>query len=148
MPHAPSVDTGKLIELRWSNGLSYDEIAALVGISKSAIIQRLARYKAMIEASEHAEAFQAKESKVLAGIRGNLLAHVADCLEEQKEEISPYQAVGMYGILFDKQRLLEGKSTSNIATLTRIVEASQDSGDAALRNQSISIDSPKKISEE
>jgi len=143
MPVEPSVDTGKLMELRFVNRLSYDQISDMVGISKSAIIQRLERYRRLFEQTEHGPTFMQHEAGILAGIRGNLLAHVADCLADNKEEVSPYQAVGMYGILFDKQRLLEGKSTANINTLTRIIELSQDSGDSALRNVTIDASQPK-----
>ena len=141
------VDTGKLLELRYVNGLSFESIADLVGLSTSAVYQRLKRFEPLMARADTEGQFQARESNILAGLRADLLAHMANGLsaENAQDKVSPYQAVGMYGILFDKQRLLDGKSTANIAALTRIIEVSQESGDSALRKQSIEIEKAKII---
>ena len=145
MPPTPTVDTGKLLELRYKYQLSYAEIADRVGLSERNVSGRLTKFATLFGWADGAREFQARESSLLAGLRGQLLAHVASGLEAEnaKDKVSPYQAVGMYGILFDKQRILDGKSTANIAVLTKLVESAQESGDNALIKQKIGEDKAK-----
>ena len=44
-----------------------------------------------------------------------LLAHAEKCVDENPEKTSPYQAVGMYGILRTHDRLDAGEATVNVA---------------------------------
>jgi len=144
MPPAPSVDTGKLMELRYVNRLTYDQISDMVGLSKSAIIERLERYRALFNAADNAGALGSRHADMLVGIRGELVARVAECLlPENREKVSAYQAMGMANLADQMFRLETGRSTANIATLTKIVESAQDSGDTAIRNVSIDASKPK-----
>ena len=56
------------------------------------------------------EAVKRRLEAALGEIQINLLQHVAETYEKS----SPYQAAGMFGIMFDKARLLAGESTSNV----------------------------------
>jgi len=138
MPPEPSVDLGLLLEYRLK-GLSYEDIGAIVGLSDNAVHNRLKRHERLLEAAGDAPAFEAIESKVLGGIRSALLARVYDCATTQSEEdqLSGYQAMGMYGIAFDKSRTLEGKSNYHIQVLSQIINTSEQSGDSALRKLSV-----------
>jgi len=145
MSRPPSVDTGKLLELRRVQGLTYEEIGHVVGLAPSGVYERLKRLESILPEQNEVEIYRSRRADVLSGLQAGLVARVADCLSDETEraKISPYQAVGMFGILYDKERLETGKSTSNIATLTKIVESAQDSGDSALRNISIDASKPK-----
>jgi histidinol dehydrogenase len=44
--------------------------------------------------------------------------------------------------VFQQRRLLEGNSTQNIHTLSKIIESAQESGDNALRQITININHP------
>jgi len=44
---------------------------------------------------------------------------------------------------FQQRRLLEGKSTQNVATLSKLIEAAQDSGDEAMRKGEPKRDTPR-----
>ena len=147
MSHAPSVDTGKLLELRYRNGLSYEHIAEHVGLAVGTVFQRLKRFESLFDLADGVKEFEVRESGILAGIRTKLLAHIAEGLtaENAHDKVSPYQAVGMYGILFDKQRILDGRSTANIAVLTQIVETGQEPGDKALRKLSVDGEQPNNF---
>ena len=134
---AAGCDLGKLITLRYQNGLSYREIAKVVGVDDSAVFTRLQRFEALFDVGTAGQAFEARESGLLAGIRAELLAHVVKAMSDEKTKLSPYQAVGMYGLLFDKQRLLDGKSSSNLALLTRMLEGSQPIADNSACDASI-----------
>ena len=137
----PEVDTGKLMMLRHINGLTYDQIGDIVGLTGSAVFQRLDKYESLFRDADVNGAFQARESAVLAGLRAKLLAHAAK--DGQIEKLSSYAAIGSYGLLFDKQRVIDGKSTANIAVLTKLVESAQESGDNALIKREIGEDKAK-----
>ena len=149
MPACSPIDTMRLIEYRLK-GLSYEDIGALVDLAPSTVVDRLQRHQRLIAAAGEADAFENVESKVLSGARSMLLARVVDCASAQSGEpdaLSGYQAMGMYGIAFDKWRILEGKSTSNVAVLTRIVNDSEQTGDIALRKLSVETVSLNKVSQ-
>ena len=138
MPPAVT-DLGNLIKLRYVNKLSYDQIGELVGITGPAVYGRLEHCRALMEGADTEGAFQAQESAILAGIRLKLLAHGAK--DEIIEKMSGYQSFGSYGLLFDKQRILDGKSTANIAVLSKLIDNGQEIGDNALIK--LSVDPPK-----
>jgi len=43
------------------------------------------------------------------------------------------KTIALVDRMFQQRRLLEGQSTQNIATLSKLIEAAQDSGDEAMR---------------
>lgn len=135
MPAMTDVDTGKILSLRYQNRLSWEDIAGLVGMSPAGVLQRVERYRDIFESAANVEAFEINESKLLAAGRLKLLAHAFK--DEVIEKMSGYQAIGSYGLIFDKQRLLDGKSTGNLAILSRMIDNTQDSGDKALRKLSL-----------
>ena len=74
-----------------------------------------------------------------------LLAHADKCVTKSPEKTSPYQAVGMYGILRTHDRLDAGESTENIS-IRGTVEIQATDALAAVLAQAL-LDSPKKESE-
>jgi hypothetical protein len=56
--------------------------------------------------------FKTARADVLAVHQMRLLEGLTD---DSLKEVSPYQKVGMFGILYDKERLERGQSTANVA---------------------------------
>jgi len=108
-PYAPKdIPLQKLIELR-SKGLSYQEIAKIVGCSKPNVFYRLQEYK---EEIDNLEAFKKHRADILSLKQSQILNSLT--IEDIKE-CSAYQRVGMFGILHQNERLARDQSTGNIA---------------------------------
>ena len=118
------IDTVKALRLRLQ-GLSYAEIGKIAGgLSPQAIEQRLSKFRKLVEHPEAIQSFREHEAELLDGVRMELITSlVEDMRRKGKKALSGYQKVGMYGLLFDKTRLLRGQSTENIANLTAIIQA-------------------------
>ena len=117
----PRLDIGRAFKLRLG-GMSYEEIgAALGGYAKSHICEALQDFRALLDNPESIKTFREHEADLLTGVRAKLVRLIAD--RSSSKKLSAYQLTGMYGILFDKTRLLEGKSTENISNLTAIIQA-------------------------
>ena len=119
------MDTGKMLELRLK-GLSYADIGAIGGgLAAQTVHQRLSKFTKLMDNPDQVTAFRAHEAELLDAVRTSLITSLADDLavKKGKNKLSGYQKVGMYGILFDKMRLLRGESTANVHSLTAIIQA-------------------------
>ena len=118
------IDTAKALKLRLQ-GLSFAEIGRIAGgLSAQAIEQRLARFKRIVDNPDSIHAYRDNEAELLDGIRAQLITTLVDDISRKgKKALSGYQKVGMYGILFDKMRLLRNESTANVSNLTAIIQA-------------------------
>ena len=103
-----TIPIGKLIELR-NKGLSYNEIAIIVGCSKTNAFERLAEYSNDID---NLKSFKENKADILAVQQSRLLNNLT--MEDIKKS-SAYQKVGMFSVLHNQERLERGESTSNIA---------------------------------
>ena len=65
----------------------------------------------------------------LLGAKGRHRLH--ELIDKGDSQMIP--TIALVDRVFQQRRLLEGASTANVSTLTKIIEASQDSGDRALR---------------
>ena len=74
-----------------------------------------------------------------AAIQGKLLAEIVK--PDKLEKLSGYQAAGMQHYFWEQERIEQGKSSANIAVLTKLVDGSQEPGDIALTK--LGIDPPK-----
>ena len=100
--------------LKWrKQGLSYDEIGSMIGRSKQAVHQRLAPYR---DAIENLPAFKEHRADLFAVQQSRLLNSLTDA---DIKRMAPASRVVSAGILYDKERLEEGKSTSNQAITCR-----------------------------
>ena len=102
------IPISRLIELRKKN-LSYNEIAELVGRTKQTVHKRLQPY---VEDINNLQSFKDHRADILAVHQARLLNSLTP---DAIKECSPYQRVGMFGILYDKERIERGMSTQNIA---------------------------------
>ncbi len=104
-------------------GWSYSEIAKHQGVTPAAIWQRLKPFTVFNKQGTDIQTFNDNKANILNGSMYKLLAIVND--EDKLKEMSPYQAAGSFGIMYDKYRLETGESTSNVNLLSAIVIGSE-----------------------
>jgi len=104
----PIIDLDRAIDLRLK-GLTYQEIATIFGVTKSAVSERLTGY---IAENIDVQGFKTHRAEILAGKQAEIIKSLTD---DDIKKSSPYQRVGMFGILYDKERLERGQSTANVA---------------------------------
>ena len=100
----------KMIKLR-EQGLSYSQCAAVLGCSKGAVVIRMQGQNVEVE---EAEQFKSHEADHLNALRYRIVKNISD---EEIEKAPLGTKAMVYGILFDKNRLLEGLSTANHAII-------------------------------
>ncbi|OGU70148.1 MAG: hypothetical protein A3H45_10505 [Ignavibacteria bacterium RIFCSPLOWO2_02_FULL_55_14] len=122
VPDRGKWDVARAFKLKLQ-GLSYQEVADLVGRSKSTVVQALKDFKALLDDPDKVRTFQENEASILDAARMALITSLPTevAVKKGKRALSPYQKVGMYGILFDKTRLLRGESTVNLNSLSALV---------------------------
>jgi len=111
-----SIPIESIIEYR-KKGLTTREIATLLNCSHPNIVQRLQTVTADVDSLD---SYKIHRADILALNGRRLLSHVTD---EKLQKASAYQLAGMYGILYDKERLERGQTTANVgyADYTRSV---------------------------
>ena len=102
------IDVDKAIQLR-CKGLSYAEIAVHFNVTGEAVRDRIG---GLINTEFDLEAFKKNRADILSGKQLELIKSLT---EEDVKKASPYQKVGMFALLYDKERLERGESTSNVA---------------------------------
>jgi len=99
-----------IIEYR-NRGLSYTEIAKLTGCSRQNVHQRLETVEYSKEDLDH---FKKHRGDVFAFLQSKLLNSIdSDAIKGMQ----PYQRIIGASIMYDKERLEQGKSTGNINIL-------------------------------
>jgi predicted DNA-binding protein YlxM (UPF0122 family) len=107
-----TIDLSKALTLR-AKGLSYQDIANSMRTSKQAVHQRLKHFNALLD-DDMLTAFEANQDKLVSGAMCKMLNNALD--SDKLKSATTLQSVTSYGILFDKQRLMRGQSTSNVLT--------------------------------
>lgn len=125
------VPTEYLIELR-ELGLLLSEIAELCGISESAVSKRL---KAARTANRGLEIFKSRRADILARVQHRLINSLTD---SDIKSMSGYQRLVGMGILYDKERLERGQSTSNVSV--QQIDAELSDIDKAIRETQAQLD--------
>ena len=104
----PIVDLERAINLRLK-GLTYLEIAQIFGVTQTTVHERLQGY---IPEDSNLSAFKLNRADIMAAKQEQILKSLS---QDDIQKASAYQRVGMYGILYDKERLERGQSTANVA---------------------------------
>ena len=91
--------------------LSCAEIGVLLGCDKSNISRRLQPYQDDID---NLDLYKTHRADIIALTGRQILKHLTP---DRLEKASAYQLAGMYGILYDKERLERGQSTANIHSI-------------------------------
>lgn len=116
-------------------GLSHVEIAALHNITRQAVQARLSKAG---YTPQRLKAYKDSRADMLAFYQSLLLNSIAPADIKK----APLQArVMAYGILYDKERLERGQSTSNIAAITSIVQAVHER-----KPQQVVVPAPEQVS--
>lgn len=92
-------------------GATQTQVAKSVNVSKQAVSQMLQRYG--IE-SKFLESFKENRADILAGMQDTVLASLT---EVDLNKASLRDRVISFGVLYDKERLERGQSTSNVAVI-------------------------------
>ena len=113
-----NIPLSRIIELR-NKSLSYSEIGAILGCSEANLCQRLRPFRHSID---NLKSIKDNRADTLTVISDTLLTSLS---EDEIKKASAYQRVGMFGVLYDKERLERGQSTENIAynDMTRSAKA-------------------------
>ncbi len=98
----------KLIDLR-KKGLSYQQVASIVGCSKINVLNRL---KAYCNDIDNLESFKNNRADILAIKQSRLVNSIT---EAAINKMPVRDRVVSFGILYDKERLERGQSTDNLS---------------------------------
>jgi hypothetical protein len=119
------IDVQKALKLRLQ-GNSFSEIGAVFGVSPQAVEQRLDGFKeflAGITDIGQLESYAEERKSILNAAEMTLLRSV---LDEEAIKKAPLAARTMaFGVLYDKRRLEEGKSTENLGILGKLIVQSE-----------------------
>lgn len=120
-PSNKKIDVGKALELRLK-GLSYEEIGKQFGCSKVAVFDRLKRFRNMLDDPDSIKVYEDNTSKLLSNAQVSLLSAALN--PDTVKKSSTLQLLSGYGILFDKQRIINNLSTANISIRDNAVRLS------------------------
>lgn len=104
------VDRDQAIDLRAKHGLTYAQIGAINGVSKQAI-HKLIKH---LEPDQYTEVYKSTRADVLAKVQHGLLSELTP---DKVKKMQPRDIVVSMGILYDKERLERGQSTSNMMSI-------------------------------
>ena len=114
-PHLKGIDINEVIALR-VEGHSLDKIAEYLGCSKANIHKRLEPYKDDIDGLSF---YKRNRSNVLSIHQSRMLEQLTPT---KIKEMNALQITTAFGILYDKERLETGQSTSNTSVLATVVQ--------------------------
>jgi predicted transcriptional regulator len=107
-PYIKGIPIEKILDLK-DKRLSHQQIADLLGCDKSNITNRLKKYRPTLDKI-------AGHKKHRADILTNIQAKLLDSVTDDKiKECTVPQLTVAYGILYDKERLERGQSSSNLS---------------------------------
>ena len=108
----PGTKSAAIFSLATTNpDISRADIAKIVNADKALVTQVLHRYGLDSEIIQNYKQYRAD---IIAGKQEELLSSLST---DDIKKASPYQKVGMFGILYDKERLERDLSTSNLASI-------------------------------
>lgn len=116
------IDVGRAFKMRLA-GLTYDEIALALNCSRSGVYDALQGFNGLLANPELLTTYRDNQVEIVDGIGAQITSILSNKLADKKEQekLTPYQLMGMYGISFDKSRLLKGQSTVNLNSLSALV---------------------------
>jgi transposase len=119
------IDVTKALKLR-IQGNTLAEIGTIFGVSESAVCQSLKRFDAFLKDIQQGDlqAYTEERKSILNAAEMTLLR---SCLQEDAIQKAPLASrVMAFGVLYDKRRLEEGKSTENLGILGKLIISSED----------------------
>ena len=116
-------DLLKAVKLRMDKGLSYKDIAKIVGVAPQTVQERMKRLGDAFNDPERLQVLKAHEPEMLDGVRAMLLERMATVLGNDKSNISFSQLALGYGIILDKTRLLRGQNVASLNQIAALIHA-------------------------
>jgi transposase len=119
------IDVAKALKLR-VQGNTYEEIAAVFGVTKSAVHQALNKLEHLLDGVQQGEvtAYSEERRNILSIAEARMLRSM---LDEDAIQKAPLASRTMaFGVLYDKRRLEEGKSTENVSVLGKLILSAED----------------------
>lgn len=112
------IDTKELVDLAQStqdNGkpLTHEQMADALGVTRGAVTKALKKIPPSILATRNVETFRNARADIFAEAQRLALIYLMDPLK--LKSASPQQLMTVIGILYDKERLEQGKATEHIA---------------------------------
>lgn len=128
IPRQKNIPLRKIIALR-KKGLSVNEVANALGCTPQNIMDRLKSEGLDKFDPSIVESYRKAEADILAFQEARLLSGLTD---EKIEKAGLKDTAIAFGVMFDKRRLSEGKSTANIATYA-FIRKQQGDGESELK---------------
>jgi hypothetical protein len=120
------IDVAKALKLR-VRGNTFEEIASVLGCSKQGVEQALDKFKDYLSdvvQEGQLQAYNEERRAILSAAEAKLLRSVVDEDAIQKAPLA--SRVMAFGVLYDKRRLEEGKSTENVSVLGKLILSAED----------------------
>jgi len=123
-----------------ARGESQAEIARKYNVTRQAVNKRFARLSHLLDPQTAAH-FEQHEQTVLSNVKAALVSEIVNPAKLKK--LNSRDAAISYGVIYDKLRLSQGKSTQNIATSAIIadIDAAIDAISGA-KDVDVDADSP------
>jgi hypothetical protein len=117
----------KVLKLRFVDGLTYDEIARVMGIEHTAIERMCKPFKQIMDDPARVKAFKVQEANILDGVRMLMVEGMVDQLTDpvRRKKMDLSRLTWGYSTLYDKARLERGESTANIRNLSDLIRAAE-----------------------
>lgn len=112
------VDLSAVLKDRYHHRMTYQQIAEKHGVSKQCIHAKLQNFEEKLGDPEELRGFQDIEADIQAAIKRKYSSHL---LTVDPAKMSAKDAAMVYGIIYDKNRLQTGQSTSNQSVFFHIV---------------------------
>lgn len=132
---APRVDVARALKLRLK-GMTYEEIGTLIGVSRQAVQQSLAKFQYAVEQPESVRAFRENEAELLDSVASKIVAHMSR--DDVIAKASLNNASFALSKVHEARRLIRGESTQNVGIRTTLVLAAH--GDKQLSSDNEDID--------
>ena len=109
------VDIAKALTLRLQHGMTYQQIADIMGVRKQSVHGALMRFRELINSPDQVNAYEINRSKILSAAE---LQMIIDMTDSKKREKSNLQQLALaYDKLFQARRLTDGQSTENVNSM-------------------------------
>ena len=119
-PQDTRIDVSRAWSLRIKHGLSYQQIADMLGCSKQGVHQVLRKFSEIIDNPKAVAAYQDARVDLLTVAEERLLRSVVD--EEAIQKAGLRDRVIAFGTVYDKRRLEAGQSTQNLGILSQQIQ--------------------------
>jgi transposase len=99
-------------------GLTHQQIADKIGVSRPAVTKAVGKLPKDLVIQKDLKQFRGMRADAFAEIQQSILNIIKSKLIREGEKISVQQLGTLFGILYDKERLEQGKATEHVAHAT------------------------------